>query len=212
MTVSNSGSAVPHRRADARRNRERVLAVAREAFGERGADASLDDIARRAKVGPGTLYRHFPTRQALLEAVCRDWVEALHAEARDLLAARSPIAALATWLRAFVGHVTVYRGLAAALLIGMHDDESALHAMCEAMEMSGATLLTRAQQAGEVRTDADITDVLTLANAIALATEGTPAGDTQADRLLALVLDGLIPPGVGKEVIALPAPTPRQDG
>lgn len=194
----------PHpKRADARRNRERVLVAARAAFAERGADTSLDDIARRAGVGPGTLYRHFPTRQALLEAVCREWVEALRAEARDLLAAPSPGDALAAWLRTVVGHITVYRGLAAALLVSMRDDESALYALCEAMETSGAALLARAQQAGVVHLDADATDVLTLVNAIALATEGTPAGSKQADRLLALVLKGLVHAPVGEGMFDL---------
>src|SRR3954452_2753784 len=88
-------------RADARRNVERLLAVAKETFAERGADAPLEEIARRAGVGIGTLYRHFPTREALLEALLRDSFEPLRAEADRLLTSPSPGDALDAWLRAF---------------------------------------------------------------------------------------------------------------
>src|SRR5215216_6625186 len=106
----------PALRADARRNRDRLIAAAREAFAERGAEASLDDIARRAGVGPGTLYRHFPTRLTLIEAVYRDGVEALCAEARDLMSSPSPGEALATWLRSVLSYAGEKRGLATALM------------------------------------------------------------------------------------------------
>src|SRR5206468_1197163 len=103
-TTTSACEIAPHPlRADARRNRDRLIAAAREAFAERGADASLDDVARRAGVGPGTLYRHFPTRFALMEAVYRDGVEALCAEAYDLLSSSAPGDALASWLRSFLG-------------------------------------------------------------------------------------------------------------
>ncbi len=102
-------------RADARRNYERLVATATAAFAERGAEASLDDIARRAGVGSGTLYRHFPTRQALLEAVYRDQVEELCSQARELLASPSPGDAFATWLRAMASYMTTKRGLSSLM-------------------------------------------------------------------------------------------------
>src|SRR3954452_21187219 len=109
MTETSGPSAegsilVRPQRADARRNVERLIAVAREAFAENGADASLDDIARRAGVGPGTLYRHFPNRMPLMESVYRDNVEALCASASELLSAPSPGEALAQWMRAFLDY------------------------------------------------------------------------------------------------------------
>src|SRR3954447_12707294 len=178
-------------RADARRNRDRLIAVAKEAFAERGADASLDDIARRAGVGPGTLYRHFPTRDALLEAVIHDWIDVLRTEANELLAAPSPGEALLTWFRTVIGTVGTYRGLAAALMSSMHNQESELHASCEAMQSGMLALLARAQQAGEIRADAQAPDVLLLINAITVASEQTPTDPAQIDRLLSLVMDGL---------------------
>jgi len=183
-TTRPSGSMRRPRRADARRNDEQLLDAARVVFAERGADASLDDIARRAGVGIGTLYRHFPTRQALLEAVFGDRVEALCAEAHDLLAAPSPGGALATWLRAVVGHITLYRGLAAALAPILDKEAEPASSWHGAIHTAGATLLARAQQSGAVRPDVGVADLLKLANAIAVAPEG-------ADRLLSLVMDGL---------------------
>ncbi|BCJ36730.1 hypothetical protein Athai_42330 [Actinocatenispora thailandica] len=97
-------------RADARRNYERLLAVAREAITERGAEVSLDDIARRAHVGPGTLYRHFPNRDALLGAVLADWAEELRRQGDDLVADPDPAGALDRWLRLLLGHLGTYRG------------------------------------------------------------------------------------------------------
>ena len=188
MTTHSSDSMQRPRRADARRNYAHLLDVARVAFAERGADASLEDIARRAGVGIGTLYRHFPTRQALLEAVFGDRVEALCAEASDLLVAPSPGDALATWLRAVVRHITLYRGLAAALAPILDKESEPASSWHGAIHAAGAALLARAQQSGAVRPDIGVADLLKLANAIAVATEQAPES---ADRLLALVMDGL---------------------
>jgi AcrR family transcriptional regulator len=179
-------------RADARRNYERLLAAANAAFAERGPDASLDDIAQRAGVGIGTLYRHFPTRQALLEAVYRDQIEALRAEAEALLDAPSPREALAAWLRSILAHNVAQRGLKEALMNG---EGSALVAESKAqMRAAGAALLARAQQAGAVRSDLDIADLLRLVYGIALADERAPDGSPKlADRCLLVMLDGLRP-------------------
>src|SRR5450631_2161356 len=114
-------------RADARRNYEHLLARAAEAFAERGADdVSLEEIARRAGVGIGTLYRHFPTRQALLEAVYRDQAEALHARALELLNSPSPGEALATWLRAMIEFGATKRSLSKSLMATLGKDSELL--------------------------------------------------------------------------------------
>jgi AcrR family transcriptional regulator len=169
-----------------------LIAVAREAFAERGADASLDDIARRAGVGPGTLYRHFPTRMALMEAVYRDGVEALCAEARGLLSSPSPGDALADWLRSFLAYVATKRGLAKALTAMAGDEKPPFFAAYHDMiGEAGAGLLARAQEAGEVRPDLQIWDLLKLVSGIAMSCEQAPDCDLMADRLLTLVMDGV---------------------
>lgn len=176
-------------RADARRNYQRLLAAAAAAFAERGADdVSLEEIARRAGVGIGTLYRHFPTRQALLEAVYHDQVDALEVLVAELLQSDSPGAALAEWLAALMAFGKAKRSLTAAML------DSELLSSCKAM-LHGATdaVLARAQQAGAVRADVQGTDVMRLTHAVSLAADmGQDPG--QAERMLALVLGGVLNP------------------
>ncbi|MEU7865866.1 helix-turn-helix domain-containing protein [Dactylosporangium sp. NPDC049140] len=182
-------------RADARRNYERILAAASEAVAEKGAEASLDDIARRAGVGPGTLYRHFPTRQHLLDAVFHDRIVRLRDEAVRLLAEEpDPRAALGTWLRAFIEHLRVYRGLSDALkAIYDHGDQLMISSR-DLLRWSVGTLLARAQEAGVVRTDIDPTDLLRLGHGAGTVCEPEPSGDERADRFVRLLMDGL---GVG---------------
>jgi AcrR family transcriptional regulator len=180
-------------RADARRNYERLLAEARIAFAEHGTDASLEDIARRAGVGVGTLYRHFPTRHVLMSAVFQEAVESLLRRSRELLDDPQPCQALVRWLRAVVAHASEYRGLARALMSASHDDTSALARCSLPMQEAGSALLVRAQQAGSVRADVSIADLLKLTNAIALAVEDSPDDPQLADRLLTLTLRGLQP-------------------
>jgi AcrR family transcriptional regulator len=182
-------------RADARRNYETLLTAANAAFEEHGAEASLDDIARRAGVGIGTLYRHFPSRQSLLEHVVRDRLDALRAQAEDLLRLPSPSAALAAWLRTLAAQATTFRGLAASVMITMLDERTDLFASCQAMRAAGLALLTRAQDAGEVRPDVSSSELLLLVYGVAWATEQVPRGAEQTDRLLSLLMDGLRQPG-----------------
>jgi AcrR family transcriptional regulator len=177
-------------RRDARRNRARVLEAAREVFARDGVDASLNDVARRAEVGPATLYRHFPTREALLEALLADRYDALAALARDLSSDPSPRDAVAAWLRAFIAHLTTFRGLATPVRTALDDERSALFSACKGMRTAFESLLAHARRAGAVRADAQATDLLRLSNAIGWATEGLPGGAAEADRLLGLALRG----------------------
>ena len=167
-------------RSDARRNRDRLVAVAGEVVAEQGADASLEEIARRAEVGSATLHRHFRSRQELLEAVFHDRVTALCAHGENLLTAPDAGKALTTWLHAVVAHATTNRGLSPTINAG-----TAAH---QAILTTGQALLTRAQAAHAVRRDVPITDLFRLVNAISLATEQDP---TQAARLLTLALEGV---------------------
>jgi len=187
-------------RSDAMRNRARLVAAAAEAFAERGVDASLEDVARRAGVGIGTLYRHFPTRDALVEAAYRREVEVLCTSADELLATLPPEEALAQWMQRFVGYVATKRGMATALKSMMAAD-SALFDDCRAqMYDSAARLLEAAAEAGGVRADVDAKDLLRAMGGICLATDEADWPD-QSRRLVALLLDGL---RYGAEVTAAP--------
>lgn len=174
-------------RADARRNRDRLVAAARAAFAEHGVDTSLDDIARQAGVGSGTLYRHFPTRDALLEAVFAEAVHALAHQARELKEGQPPAGALAGWLRLFVTHVTAYRGIGTRLMDSGGD--GAFLASChDVVRDTLGGLLAAAQAAGTVRAEVRVDDLLRLVNAVALAGHGSPG---TADRLLDLAWTGV---------------------
>jgi AcrR family transcriptional regulator len=188
---SRSHSGRP-RRADARRNYEQLLEQARVAFAEFGVDASLDEIARRAGVASGTLYRHFPTRLDLIEAVLAEQIAELVGLGRGLLTVEDEFDALSTWLRAALTHALTYRGLSAAVMNSALDRGNGLvstwHA--ELFEV-GAALLARARQSGVVAADADEADVLKMVGAMAWAAQDTPDSSAQADRLLALLMNGL---------------------
>ncbi|MFF3490902.1 TetR/AcrR family transcriptional regulator [Streptomyces sp. NPDC002795] len=178
-------------RADARRNYERLLAQARIAFAEHGTGASLEEVARGAGVGIGTLYRHFPNRHALMSAVFEEAVNELLARSRALLDAPQPCTALVTWLREIITHASEYRGLSRALMSASQDASSALARCSDPMREAGQALLSRAQRVGAVRQDVSMADLLQLTNAIALAAEETPSDPALADRLLRLTLRGI---------------------
>lgn len=192
--VPAPGAAPRPKRADAQRNYERLLSAAVAVFTERGADdASLEEIARRAGVGIGTLYRHFPTRSALLEAVYRDQVEALRARADELVASDAPGDALAAWLRALAAFSATKHSLTSSLLATLCKDSDLMSACSKVICDAADVLLARAKQAGVVREDANARDVIRLVHAVNLATQRAPADPGQADRLLSLILDGLRP-------------------
>lgn len=189
-TTNSSDAAVLARRpkrADARRNYDKLTAAAREAFAEAGTQASLEDIARRAQVGIGTLYRHFPTRQHLLEAVYVGEVESMSRQADDL-ADLEPWEALAEWLHRFVGFAATKRVLAEELLAYM-DGDAAVFASCRtAVTDAGERLLHRAQEAGVARPDTTFTDVGRMISGIAAIRNAEPG---EIERILDLALDGL---------------------
>jgi AcrR family transcriptional regulator len=176
-------------RADARRNYERLVEQARVAFAEFGVDASLDEIARRAGVASGTLYRHFPTRLDLIETVLAGQIAELVDLGRGLLSAEDEFDAVATWLRATLTHALTYRGLSAAVMNSALDRETSLVSTWHAELFGvGGALLTRARQAGVIDAAADDADVLKMVGAIAWAAQDS---SDQADRLLTLLMNGL---------------------
>jgi AcrR family transcriptional regulator len=175
-------------RADARRNRERVLIAAREAFAAEGPGVSLDDIARRAGVGPGTVHRHFPTKDALFTAVIIDRLSELASEARDLAGAAEPGTAFFTFLDQLAEAARNNVALQTAFT-----DSNELHLSLAdtgaALEAALTTLLTQAQRAGAVRTDIDVRDLhAVMSGALAIDQRASTPG-----RGMSIVVDGLRP-------------------
>ncbi|MFD3589037.1 TetR/AcrR family transcriptional regulator [Streptomyces sp. NPDC058683] len=181
-------------RADARRNYERLLKVAAEAFAEHGENASLDDIAKRAGVGSGTLYRHFPTRQALLEAAFVDRLEGLAAMADEFAAELPPGAALTEWLNELCVATIQVRGLKALLGSAVTDGSSAAVTACGTTVRGAATRLVDAAKAeGTLRPDIEPIELLRLAHGLATASELADGQGKEIRRYLSLLTEGLRP-------------------
>ena len=179
-------------RMDALRNRERILEVAKEAFTRHGAATSLDDIAKQAGVGAGTLYRHFPTRDALIEAVYRSEVEKLAAAADGFAAAMSPVEALRAWLLLFVDYIAAKHIIAPALN-SLAGGPSRLYEGSRSL-VQGAIdeLVKRAKKSGDVRRDIDASDLLRAVIGVSYVGSG---GDWQqsARRLVDILIAGSRP-------------------
>jgi AcrR family transcriptional regulator len=179
-------------RTDALRNRLRILEVAKEAFTRFGADASLDEIARQAGVGAGTLYRHFPTRDALIEAVYRSEVEKLAAAERKFTKSMAPIEALRAWMLLFVDHIAAKQIIAPALnsVVGgpaklFEGSHGLVHAAIDA-------LVKRAIESGEIRDDLDPFDLLRALIGVAHVASG-PGWQQSARRLVDILVTGSRP-------------------
>jgi AcrR family transcriptional regulator len=180
----------PTLRSDARRNREKLLAAAAEAFASAGVNASLEEIARQAGVGVGTLYRHFPSREALVAATYRHEVEQLCDSVGELQETLAPDAALRAWMDGFVRYTATKRGMGEALQAVMASD-SALYADAYARLVAALdSLIDAAAAVGAIRPDARGEDVLRALAAIWMIREG-PNREEQARRVLDLLMDGL---------------------
>lgn len=178
-------------RADARKNYDRLLLVGRDVVTEHGAEASLRDVARRAGVGLGTLYRHFPTREALLEALLRADVDDLTAQAADRATSSTPEDALASWIRDSVALTHGYRGVGALMTAAMQDTGSALYSSCLALHDAGTRALERAQAAGMGRADIDGTDLFALVAALAWLYD-QPSLAERADHLFGVISSAVL--------------------
>ena len=167
-------------RADAQRNYDKIVETARQTFRERGADASLDEIAKRAGVGPGTLYRHFPTREALIDAVMRDWAE---------LPSRQ---ALAAWFSKFVENVGIYHGAAAKVMAAMDDPASPIYRKCQILVTANQKVLDSARAKGDLREGVDAREVMRIVSGIATVVDQSGITSQDAEPMLAIVLDGIL--------------------
>jgi AcrR family transcriptional regulator len=178
-------------RTDARKNYDHLLAVARDLLTGGGADASLRDIARKAGVGDGTLYRHFPTREALLEALLRTNFDELGQRANELEMSDDAESALVMWLREAVAMTHTYSGVTAPMVAAIADEDSALHASCVSLRAAGTRLLVRAQAEGVARRDMDGNDLFALISALAWLADQPPLVP-RADHLFDIISDAIL--------------------
>jgi AcrR family transcriptional regulator len=185
-------------RADARRNYEAIVQVAAEAFAEHGTQTSLDDIASRAGVGPGTLYRHFPNRDCLLEAALVDSRHQLLALGERLLDADDADPALDEWMFALARHAGTWDGLADSIAQSLNNEKSPLGASCGAVITATEKLLERATALGSVTADASARELFIMAGSLAWAADRAARGngkgasaEDELPRLLALLMRGL---------------------
>ena len=178
----------PARRADAARNRDKILAAARTAFADPSADVSMAEISRRAEVGMATLYRNFPNRQALLETLYLEEVEGICRMAEEQRESADPWEALTSWFERFIGYIATKQALAAELTNYLDRDAQLFKSSRAALWAAGEPLLTRAQEAGVVRPDAEIGDVMHMVMGIAKIPSADPS---QTTHIVRIALDGL---------------------
>ncbi|WP_169514918.1 TetR/AcrR family transcriptional regulator [Humibacter albus] len=176
-------------RADAQRNYDHIIEVAGSAFTEHGVLTSLDDIACRAGVGPGTLYRHFPTRDCLIAAALSGSLDQLEALAERLQASDDPGAALDEWMLALANHLRTYDNLPESIAESFRTSDSPLRNTCRPLTSATSALVERAKEAGVLRDDVDYRDLFALVSSVAWASQRR--GDKDAARMLALATAGI---------------------
>jgi len=189
MEPDDSVSTDRHQRADAVRNRDLLLSAAADAFAARGADVPLEDIARSAGVGIGTLYRHFPTRDALVEAVYRHEIDVLCERSDELLETTPPDLALAEWMRLFVQHVATKKGMLSALKPLLSSNPSFSDQTRGRATAAASKLLAAGVAAGTVRGDIDGADLIRAVGGICMSTDQERS--EASERLVGLLFDGL---------------------
>ena len=192
MATKRSKSHARKPRADAERNRGRVLEVAKEAFTRSGPDASLDDIAKQAGVGPGTLYRHFPSREALIEAVYRTEVEKLAAAERNFAETMPPIEALRAWMLLFVDYIATKKIISAALNTLVGDPKRVFGASYNQVWEAMRALVKRAVKSGDIRKDLDPIDLLRALIGVSNVST-SPDWQQSARRLVEILISGARP-------------------
>jgi AcrR family transcriptional regulator len=178
-------------RADAQRNRDRIVEVAKVAFGENGTQASLDDIACRAQVGPGTLYRHFPSRDSLLAAALDESRRDLDRLARELATADDSVEALRQWIFAVAAHLNTYGGLPDSVAQALKDNHSPLGLSCSLVDVGTEALLARARQEASIRADVDAHDLVSLAGSLAWIAESRNGSPDDLAKMLDIYFAGL---------------------
>lgn len=192
MATKRSKSAPRRPRADAQRNRERILEVAKDAFTRSNGEINLDDVAKQAGVGAGTLYRHFPTREALLEAVYRTEVEKLAAAERRFSESMTPIEALRTWMMLFVDYIATKKIIAPALNTIVGGPSKLFEATGAQVKGAIHALVNRAIKTGDIRADLDPVDLLRALIGVSNVASG-PDWTQSAKRLVEILILGSRP-------------------
>jgi AcrR family transcriptional regulator len=182
-------------RADAQRNYDKLVSAARDAFREKGAAASLDDIAKRAGVGPGTLYRHFPTREDLIDAVMREWAAQVDSDSEEVVrSGLPPRAALTAWFGRFVENVGTYRGAAAKLTAAMDDPASPIYRKCQVLVAANDKVLRHVASLGALREGVDSREVMRLVSGVASVADDAGMDLDQSVPMLDIVIQGIVRP------------------
>lgn len=180
-------------RADAQRSYERILAVAGDVFVEQGTQASMNEIAKRAGVGPGTLYRHFPDREHLLDALLKDWVGQIQSAADDVLAAGlGPRELLIAWFEAIIAHISVHRGGAARFTATLGDSGSSMASKWQGLVAANTAVLHHLETQQAIRADADSIQICRLVGGVGTVTDGSSLSRADTRNLLELVADALL--------------------
>jgi len=180
-------------RADAQRNRDRIVEVARVVFRERGYDASLDDIAKQAGVGPGTLYRHFPTRDALLDAVMQAWVERVTETTDKALAFEGPAREfLLGWFDAYVALISMHKGGPAKITGAMGDESSPIATKTRILVSATQRIVEHLQQQGALRDGVDALQVCRLVGGVAVVADQGDLDASAVQPMLAVIADGML--------------------
>lgn len=182
-------------RADAQRNRARIVEVAREVFREQGYDASLDEVAKRAGVGAGTLYRHFPSREALLDAVMQIWVDRVEEAAGKVLAHEGPPRdLLLAWFTAYVGLVSLHKGGPAKITSAMGDPTSPIMHKCQVLTRATDRVVERLRAEDALRAEVDTVQICRLVGGVAAVADQGGLDDGAVRPLLEVVADGMLAP------------------
>jgi AcrR family transcriptional regulator len=194
QTTSSEAREKPARpmRADARRNYDKILATARIVFTERGTDCSLDEIAKRAGVGPGTLYRHFPNREALVDALMQDWTDRVASDADTAIATEAPAREmLMGWFENFIDHITLHRGAATKICAAMDDPSSPMYRKCRVMGEANGRVVSHLDGRGDLRPGVDAANVMRLVSGVASVAD-TSHADLDVRPMLEVVVDGIV--------------------
>lgn len=180
-------------RADAQRNYDKIIETARQMFREKSADVSMDAIAKRAGVGPGTLYRHFPTRDDLVDAVMLDWANRVQASATAVIdAGGTSREVLTAWLEQFFDHVSRYQGAAAKFGAAMDDPTSPMYRKCVALGQANRSVLEAVAERGDLRQGVEPREVMRMVTGIAAVADQSGLAHDGAKGMLTIVADGVL--------------------
>jgi AcrR family transcriptional regulator len=182
-------------RADAQRNRDRLVETAREVFREQGYDASLDEVAKRAGVGAGTLYRHFPNRESLVDAIMQSWVDRVDDAAAKALAHEGPPRELLlSWFSAYVGLISLHKGGPARITSALGDPASPIVHKCQVLTGASDRVVARLRAEGALRPDVDTLHICRLVGGVAAVADQGHLDESAVRPLLEVLVDGLLVP------------------